>query len=181
MSAAHDCPDCDREFDTERGLRTHVGKMHDPLPEEELREMYCRTGLTSKQIARYRDMTHRAVSDRLSKYGLWGMRPANFTLEPADGYPTISRTGVGGKGRRIRLHQLVAIADGADPHKIFSGKFDVDHINGCSIDNRPSNLRVMDKGEHGRKDGQRSSTGHSHKEYLKALVSEPPDWGSELR
>lgn len=174
------CSDCDRKFDTERGLETHRGKMHDPLPKDRAEELYCRQGLSSKQIARRLDMSHSSVKDRLTEYGLWGLRPANFTLEPADGYPVISRTGVNGKGRRVRVHRLVAIADGADPHDVFSGDYDVDHINGCPVDNRPENLRLLPKGEHGAKDGERSSAGYSHEEYLRALVQEPPEWAQKL-
>ncbi|QHS17214.1 hypothetical protein GWK26_08705 [haloarchaeon 3A1-DGR] len=174
------CGKCGDRFATERGLETHIGKMHDPLPEEKARLLYVEEGLTSKQIARKLGMSHHSVSDRLTEYSFWGMRPVNFTLEPASGYPTISRTGDGGSGRRIRLHRLVMIADGADPHKVFSGNWDVDHINGCSIDNRPENLRLMKKAEHGSKDGVKSECGYTHKDYLRALIQEPPEWADEL-
>lgn len=154
--------------------------MHDPLPEDKLRRLYCEKGLTSKQIAVRNDVSQRNVSRRLTNYGLWGKRPVNFTLEPSSGYPTISRTG-DGDDFRIRLHRLVVIAAGADPHDVFSGKYDVDHINGCSIDNRPENLRLMPKGEHGAKDGEKSECGHTHDEYLQALVQEPPEWVDKVR
>jgi hypothetical protein len=174
------CSDCDRIFASQRGLKTHIGKIHDPLPEEKARRLYVREGLTSKQIANRMNISRRVVSRRLSEYRLWGLRPVNFILEPGSGYPTISRTG-DGDNKRVRVHRLVAIADGADPHDVFSGKWDVDHINGCSTDNRPENLRIMKKSEHGAKDGKKSERGHTHKEYLKALVQDPPEWAIELR
>lgn len=45
-------------------------------------------------------------------------------------------------------YQLVAIADGADPHEVFDGAH-VHHINGCQHDNRPENLAVLTAQEHG--------------------------------
>jgi hypothetical protein len=154
--------------------------MHDPLPEQKLRRMYCETGLTTAQIARYVDLSQRVVSRRISEYGLWGMRPANFVLEPQTGYPTLFRTG-DGDDSRLRMHRLVAIADGADPHKVFSGDYDVHHINGCGLDNRPENLELVPKGEHGALDGHKSEKSYSHEEYLEALVQEPPEWAEKLR
>jgi hypothetical protein len=153
--------------------------MHDPLPEERARELYAQKGLTSKQIAHSVGLSHRAVKRRLSEYDLWGKRPVNFDLEPASGYPTISRTG-DGDNHRLRVHRLVAIGAGADPHKVFSGDYDVDHINGCSVDNRPSNLKLIKKADHGRKDGDTSEWGYSHEDYLRALVKEPPEWAEKV-
>jgi hypothetical protein len=45
-------------------------------------------------------------------------------------------------------HQLVAIADGADPYDVFDGAH-VHHINGCPHDNRPENVTLLTPQEHG--------------------------------
>lgn len=93
-------------------------------------------------------MTHRAVKDRLTKYDLWGKDPVNHRLDASDGYPVISHTGVGGKGRRVRVHRLIAIAKGTDPNKVFSGDYDIHHLNGVKFDNRPENIEVIRHDKH---------------------------------
>jgi hypothetical protein len=47
----------------------------------------------------------------------------------------------------VYVHQLVAIADGANPHEIFGGK-QVHHQNHHRADNRPENLAVLSHEEH---------------------------------
>ena len=177
------CPDCSKEFETERGLKTHIGKIHDPLPKEDLVDLYIRENLSAREIAERRDMSHRTVKDRLTKYDLWGKDPAKFYLEDGGqsgmftGYPMWRKTG---SGQRLRVHRLQIIAAGADPHEVFGGEKSVDHINGCPLDNRQENLRLMDKKVHGRKDGVRTKNNYSHSDYLRALVQEPPEWAQNL-
>lgn len=49
----------------------------------------------------------------------------------------------------IAVHQLVAIANGADPHKVFSdGEYHCHHKNGVRWDNRPGNIEVLSSSEH---------------------------------
>jgi len=49
----------------------------------------------------------------------------------------------------VRVHQLVAIAYGADPSCVFSdGAFHVHHQNGCELDNRPQNLELIRQSDH---------------------------------
>lgn len=50
---------------------------------------------------------------------------------------------------RVFVHQLLAIAGGADPHKVFSdGEYNVHHKNGIRWDNRPENIEFMTTSEH---------------------------------
>jgi len=64
------------------------------------------------------------------------------------------RTRVNGRHRSVSVHQLVAIADGADPHKVFSdGAFHIHHRDGVEWHNAPSNLTVVDAGDHARRHG----------------------------
>jgi hypothetical protein len=67
-----------------------------------------------------------------------------------DGYCRI-RAWDGERERYVYEHQLVEIANGADPREVFSGgRHGVHHINGRKFDNRPGNLETLDRGEHGR-------------------------------
>lgn len=148
MSPPEQCSECGREFSTTRGLKTHKGKVHDPLPKEKLVELYIRQNLSAREISEQVDVSHRGVKSRLSKHDLWGKDPVKHRLITDDGYPVLSHTGVDGRGRRVRVHRLVAIADGADPAKVFSGEYDVHHVNGMKIDNRPDNIEVLAHDEH---------------------------------
>lgn len=54
-----------------------------------------------------------------------------------------------GEQHSIYVHQLVAIADGAPPEKVFSeGEYHVHHRNNIPWDNRPENLELLDGREH---------------------------------
>ena len=75
----------------------------------------------------------------------------NFgTYKLTEGYPTWSATGKNADKGHLRVHRLVAIADGKDPEKVFSEDFQVHHRNGFKIDNRPENLELVDPRTHGK-------------------------------
>jgi hypothetical protein len=165
-------------------MRTHNSLAHREWLRERLRDLFIRENLSRSEIAWRLDMARHSVAHWIREFGLDGCDPAKFHLEengmdgPYAGYPRWTYTGT---GHRVRVHRLQMIAAGADPHKVFGPEYSVDHINGCPLDNREENLRLMKKAEHGAKDGERSDTGHSHKEYLEALVQEPPEWAQNLR
>jgi len=49
----------------------------------------------------------------------------------------------------VGLHQLLAIAEGADPHKVFSdGAYHCHHKNGLRWDNRPCNVELKKAEQH---------------------------------
>lgn len=178
----HECTVCGETYNTLRGMRTHRGKMHKDWLREQIKPRYIDQMMTPREIAEELDMARKTVDEWVREFDLSGKQPARFELEPGyagalSDYPMWTYTGC---GERVRVHRLQMVAKGADPHKVFSGEYSVDHINGCPLDNREENLRLMKNGDHGRKDGERSATGYSHAEYLRALVQNPPEWAEEL-
>jgi len=55
-----------------------------------------------------------------------------------------------------RVHQLLLIADGVDPHKVFDPDTDIHHQNGVRWDNRPDNLELVDHADHASHHGKLS-------------------------
>lgn len=54
------------------------------------------------------------------------------------------------------VHQLLAVADGADPYKVYSGgEYHIHHKNGVKWDNRPENIEVVTPKEHAEKHPER--------------------------
>lgn len=55
-------------------------------------------------------------------------------------------------GQTVAVHHLVLIAEGEDPRDVFGNlELNCHHRNGFKCDNRPSNLELVDRSEHGRK------------------------------
>jgi transposase len=127
-----------------------------------LRRLYVKNGLGTPDIAEKFETTPETIIYWLEKFGI-ERRDGNETVkmngqhhartthptfrDSERGYTVVtSRTD--GQRYRFYIHQLVAIADGAEPQKLFSGDGVVHHRNGVKWDNRPSNLEVVSRGEH---------------------------------
>ena len=91
--------------------------------------------------------------------------PADFYLESGTEYPHWSITGE----RTIAVHQLLVIADGADPYRVFDEKYNVHHRNGCALDNRPENVDLVHVEEHGRLDGGKRARAYTHMDLLHVI------------
>jgi len=88
--------------------------------------------------------------------------PARYYMPPDNPYPVVASK-CQGEFRQAKVHQLVAIADGADPDKVFSdGEYQCHHRNGVPWDNRPENIGVLSATEHADEhwpDRERAPTG----------------------
>jgi hypothetical protein len=155
-----ECTVCGEVFDSERSMKIHRGQIHD-LPwhdEEVLREEYEERGKSIMMLAEMWDITHKNVSDWLKKHGIEtrergeqqvSHRWEGVKVRQTHGYE-VAYTTVDQSQSTVRIHQLVAIAEGEDPYKVFSDKkHHVHHKNGIPWDNRAENLELMTAQEHG--------------------------------
>lgn len=73
--------------------------------------------------------------------------PANFTTLES-GYERVASK-KDGEFDQAKVHQLVAIANGADVRKVFSdGEYECHHKNKIPWDNRPENIEILSGKEH---------------------------------
>lgn len=123
-----------------------------PWKQKELMEkLYCKKKLSTNEIAekfntsqsnvhrwlKEHNIETRASPREKSPYHYWDGR----------GYEIVS-TDNGKERKQVYIHRLVAVAE-FGIREVFDK--DVHHINGVVWDNRPSNLEVISKEEHGRK------------------------------
>jgi len=159
MSESYNCDVCNASFDTKHSLGTHKGKTHgkpydDP---KEICRLYWDEGLTQAEIAAKFDVAQRTIGNVMERYGIKARfvnGPYNLPVRTSEGlgYEQIKQDKENGKTTTVGVHQLLAIADGADPFKIFSnGEYEVHHKNGIPWDNRKENLEVLTIKQHRRK------------------------------
>jgi hypothetical protein len=113
------------------------------------------------------------------KYG-----PASFMTDRESGYESVGSKHNYEKDQ-CRVHQLVAIAKGANPYKVFSnGRYHVHHKNGIPWDNRPDNLELKSGQVHIREHGveedrtipDKYDTSQTKEELLSELRNLIVDW-----
>jgi len=126
--------------------------------EQRLRELYWEEGESLTDLADRFDTSSTTVHRWMKKYDIdrrsaWAERgsircyPGPYT--GGTRYTMIEHFEDGEYDTRIYSHQLVAIAEGANPERVFAtDQFCTHHINGHEFDNRPSNLEVMTKRAH---------------------------------
>jgi len=126
---------------------------------DKLHEMYLERGMTTYEIGDRFGVSNVTIGNQLERHGI--ERRSNSESHMAthppvyistSGYLT-ARSTLRGEINDVHIHDLVAIANGADPYKIFSGVQVADstvvhHKNGFKSDNRPGNLASMTASEH---------------------------------
>lgn len=110
--------------------------------------LYTVVGMTQDEIASVIRTPQRTISRIIQDSGVSKNSQRFSDIAPFrtrhDGYEAWS---VGNK--TVYVHQLLAIAEGANPHEIFSnGKMHVHHMNGLKWDNRPGNIEPITPTEH---------------------------------
>jgi hypothetical protein len=103
--------------------------------------------MSQREIASVLKTSETAVRNAIERHGIQKRKKSSIAAVRTrqDGY-VACRCYQTGKGAYV--HQLIAIAEGESPHKIFGDDTVVHHKNGYKYDNRPENLEVMGRREH---------------------------------
>lgn len=120
--------------------------------EETLRRLYWDEGMTLEEIGNELGCSMSTVSGWMQRLGVDRIK----TPDEKPAYYDISKNGHprwkskhNGTTYSLKVHQLLLIAEGADPYKVFSGgEYHTHHKNGVPWDNRPENLELLTASEH---------------------------------
>lgn len=135
------------------GVRKKVGNSGPWDDEELLKELYVEEKQTLTEIAEQLGTSEGVIQRRMDDFGIerrdhieYIRQGPVFLRFDSNGYLR-AESAVNGEKDTVYIHQLVAIANGANPHEIFGGKH-VHHRNHHRADNRAENLAVLSHTEH---------------------------------
>jgi DNA-binding transcriptional MerR regulator len=119
--------------------------------QDTLQNLYWGKGMTLEEIGDELGCSASTVGRWMKRFGIERedtpeKKPPSYRTKK-NGYETV-RSKHNQRGYSVGIHQLIAIANGTDPRKLFIDGYNVHHKNGIRWDNRPSNLEVMSKSEH---------------------------------
>lgn len=111
---------------------------------------------TTREIGADWGCSHRTILNWLERHGIEKRPARRLGVGPDVSYYTTKAGYVHIADRHngdidvVKEHQLVALAMGADPYKLFSGRsgYAAHHDNGIRWDNRPENIEVMSMSDH---------------------------------
>jgi transposase len=145
------------EIDRRQGKQASPYSRKKYRDETWLREQFIEKERSATEISEDCDVTRHTISDWVHEFELQSELPikAIFRLGGYKSYSYPLWSGLGGASdtEYVSVHQLVVIADGADPHDVYgdTSGMQVHHRNGMKCDNRPSNLDLIDMKKHGRR------------------------------
>lgn len=158
-----ECPHCDREFDSNKALGMHCHHSHDGrpwMPEDKIREMYHKRGMSQRDIASEFGCSQRPVQKAMEWYGIESekscsdpTRPPNHKFdrmkEPVGTEYEVIQTTIDYEPVKFYIHRLLAVAVGElEPHEFYDPDKVVHHKSEHGLDNRPENIKGMDRGDH---------------------------------
>ncbi len=119
-----------------------------------LRELYHGEELSLRDVADSLGCTWNIVLDRMKEFGIERRGKTEYMQKDHAVFYTDKRgyeawiAKIDGVSTPVRIHRLLAIAKGKDPHDVFSGDYDTHHLNDIPWDNRPNNIMLLDADEH---------------------------------